>query len=49
MLACYQIPLVPTRPAADEREAARAAAALGGAVVLKADVQGLVHKTEASP
>jgi acyl-CoA synthetase (NDP forming)/RimJ/RimL family protein N-acetyltransferase len=47
LLGCYQIPLVPAKAAADEAEAARAAAGFGGAVVLKAEAAGLVHKTEA--
>jgi acyl-CoA synthetase (NDP forming)/RimJ/RimL family protein N-acetyltransferase len=47
LLGCYQIPLVPARAAADEAEAVRAAAGFGGAVVLKAEAAGLVHKTEA--
>jgi len=47
LLACYQVPLVPVRMAADEAEAVRAAAGFGGPVVLKAEAAGLVHKTEA--
>jgi acyl-CoA synthetase (NDP forming)/GNAT superfamily N-acetyltransferase len=47
LLACYQIPLVPTRRAASEQEAVHAAADMTGPVVLKAEVTGLVHKTEA--
>ncbi|HEY6274720.1 MAG TPA: acetate--CoA ligase family protein, partial [Streptosporangiaceae bacterium] len=47
LLGCYQIPLADTRPARDEQAAVAAAADLGGPVVLKADVPGLVHKTEA--
>jgi acyl-CoA synthetase (NDP forming) len=47
LLTCYQIPLVPTRRVTDEQEAVRAAAGLGGPVVLKAEAKGLVHKTEA--
>src|SRR5262249_18230418 len=47
LLACYQVPLVPARMAADEAEAVRAAAGFGGPVVLKAEAAGLVHKTEA--
>ncbi|HEV2377198.1 MAG TPA: bifunctional GNAT family N-acetyltransferase/acetate--CoA ligase family protein [Streptosporangiaceae bacterium] len=47
LLACYGVPLVPTRPAADAAEATRVAAELGGHVVLKADVTGLLHKSEA--
>ncbi|HEX9066442.1 MAG TPA: GNAT family N-acetyltransferase [Streptosporangiaceae bacterium] len=48
LLACYGIKLIPTLEAAGEDEAAQAAASLGGApVVLKADVTGLVHKSDA--
>jgi acyl-CoA synthetase (NDP forming) len=47
LLGCYQIPLVPARPAVDEAEAVRAAAGFGGPVVLKAEAAGLVHKTDA--
>jgi len=46
LLACYQIPLVAMRPARSEQEAARVAAELGGPVVLKAEAEGLVHKTD---
>ena len=47
LLACYQIPLVAARAAHSEQEAAQAAADLGGRVVLKAEAEGLVHKSEA--
>jgi acyl-CoA synthetase (NDP forming) len=47
LLGCYGVPLVPTRLAAGEEAAVRAAAGLGGQVVLKADVRGLVHKSDA--
>jgi acyl-CoA synthetase (NDP forming)/RimJ/RimL family protein N-acetyltransferase len=47
LLGCYQITLVETQLAEDEEAAVAAAAGLGGPVVLKADVPGLVHKTEA--
>ncbi len=48
LLACYGIRLVPTLEAADEDAAAVAAASLDGSpVVLKADVTGLVHKSDA--
>jgi acyl-CoA synthetase (NDP forming) len=47
LLTCYQIPLVPTRRATSEQEAVHAAAEMSGPVVLKAEVAGLVHKTEA--
>jgi acyl-CoA synthetase (NDP forming) len=47
LLGCYGIELVRTIAAASDDEAVRAASDLGGAVVLKADVEGLVHKTDA--
>jgi acyl-CoA synthetase (NDP forming)/GNAT superfamily N-acetyltransferase len=47
LLACYQIPLVPSRLAVGEQQAVDAAAEFGRAVVLKAQAAGLVHKTEA--
>jgi acyl-CoA synthetase (NDP forming)/GNAT superfamily N-acetyltransferase len=47
LLSCYQIPLAATVPAADEQQAISAAADLGGRVVLKAEVAGLVHKSDA--
>ena len=47
LLRCYGIPLVELTPVADEDAAVAAAAAAGGPVVLKADVPGLVHKTDA--
>jgi acyl-CoA synthetase (NDP forming)/RimJ/RimL family protein N-acetyltransferase len=47
LLSCYQIPLVTTLPAASEHEAVQAAARLGGRVVLKAEAEGLVHKSDA--
>ena len=47
LLSCYRIPLVPTRAAAGAAEAIAAAAAFGGAAVLKAEVTGLVHKSDA--
>ena len=47
LLACYQIPLVASRPARSEQEAARAAAELGGRVVLKAEADGLMQKSDA--
>jgi acyl-CoA synthetase (NDP forming)/GNAT superfamily N-acetyltransferase len=47
LLECYGIPLVRTRPVTSEEAAVAAAARLGGPVVLKADVPGLVHKTDA--
>jgi acyl-CoA synthetase (NDP forming)/RimJ/RimL family protein N-acetyltransferase len=47
LLSCYGIPLVATRMASSEDAAVGAAAELGGHVALKADVPGLVHKTDA--
>jgi len=44
---CYGLPLVPGRIVRTPAEAADAAAALGGAVALKALATGLVHKTDA--
>ena len=47
LVSCYGVPLVPTVAAATEEEAAAAAAQLGGRVVLKAEAEGLVHRTGA--
>jgi acyl-CoA synthetase (NDP forming)/GNAT superfamily N-acetyltransferase len=47
LLRCYGIPLVETRMAGDSSTAARAAAELGYPVVIKADVPGLLHKSDA--
>ena len=47
LLRCYGIPLAELAPARSEEEAVRAFVAVGGPVVLKADVPGLAHKTEA--
>ena len=47
LLRCYQLPMVESRLAVTADEAAAAAADLGGLVALKAEVPGLVHKTEA--
>ncbi len=47
LVSCYGIPLVATIAAASEEEAAAAAAQLGGRVVLKAQAEGLVHRTDA--
>ena len=47
VLSGYRIPLVPTRTAASAAEAVAAAAASGGPAVLKAEVAGLVHKSDA--
>ena len=45
LVSCYGIPLAATVAAATEEEAAVAAAQLGGPVVLKAEAEGLVHRT----
>jgi acyl-CoA synthetase (NDP forming) len=47
LLRCYGIPLADLTPASSEDEAVRAFEAVAGPVVLKADVPGLIHKTEA--
>ncbi len=47
LLACYGITPAASRPVASEQAAVDAAAELGGPVVLKADVPGLVHKSDA--
>ena len=47
LLSCYQIPMVASRMAGSEDDAVRAAAELGGPVVLKAQAEGVVHKTDA--
>ena len=47
VLGCFGIELVPTREVTDADGAAAAAAELGPPVVLKADVPGLVHKSDA--
>ena len=47
LVSCYGIPLAVTVAAATEEEAAAAAAQLGGRVVLKAETEGLVHRTGA--
>jgi acyl-CoA synthetase (NDP forming) len=47
LLACYQIPAVRTRVATSAASAAAAAAEFGGPVVLKAEADGLVHKSDA--
>jgi acyl-CoA synthetase (NDP forming) len=47
LVSCYGVPLVATIAAATEDEAAAAAAQLGGRVVLKAEAEGLVHRTGA--
>jgi acetyl coenzyme A synthetase (ADP forming)-like protein len=47
LFACYGLPLVEQRTVSTPEEAGRAAAELGGEVVLKAVVPGLVHKSDA--
>jgi acyl-CoA synthetase (NDP forming)/GNAT superfamily N-acetyltransferase len=47
LLGCYGIPLAELTPVHDEDGAVAVAARLGTPVVLKADVPGLVHKTDA--
>ena len=47
LVSCYGVPLVATVAAATEEEAAAAAGQLGGRVVLKAEAEGLVHRTDA--
>ena len=47
LVSCYGVPLAATLAAATEEEAAAAAAQLGGPVVLKAEAEGLVHRTGA--
>jgi len=47
LLRCYGIPVVDSRYATDLAAALEAVKALGGHVALKADVPGLVHKTDA--
>jgi len=47
LLRCYGIPLAELTPARTEDEAVGAFAAAAGPVVLKADVPGLIHKTDA--
>jgi acyl-CoA synthetase (NDP forming) len=47
LLRCYQLPLAPFRLVSDADQAAAAAQELGGHVAVKAEVSGLVHKTEA--
>jgi acetate---CoA ligase (ADP-forming) len=47
VLSCYDLPLVPQKIVTTPDEAAAAAEAMEGEVVLKAIVPGLIHKTEA--
>jgi acyl-CoA synthetase (NDP forming) len=46
LLATYRIPMVTTRTGASLKEVLKAAADLGGHVVLKAEAAGLIHKTD---
>jgi len=47
LVSCYGVPLAVTVAATTEEEAVAAAAQLGGRVVLKAEAEGLVHRTGA--
>ena len=47
LMSCYGVPAVPAIAAASEQEAVAAAARLGGRVVLKAEAEGLMHRTDA--
>jgi len=47
LVSCYGVPLVATMAAATKEEALAAAAQFGGRVVLKAEAEGLVHRTGA--
>jgi len=47
LVSCYGVPRVATIAAATEEETAAAAAQLGGPVVLKAEAEGLGHRTGA--
>lgn len=47
LLACYGLPVIEQRVVDDAAQAGLAAAALGGAVALKAIAPGVLHKTEA--
>ncbi|MEV5571924.1 GNAT family N-acetyltransferase [Spirillospora sp. NPDC052269] len=47
LMESYGLPLAPWRAARTEHEAVAAASELGGPVALKADVEGVVHKTAA--
>jgi acyl-CoA synthetase (NDP forming)/GNAT superfamily N-acetyltransferase len=47
LLACYQIPVAAAVGVTGEQQAVQAAADLGGRVVLKAEADGLVHKSDA--
>jgi acyl-CoA synthetase (NDP forming) len=47
LLACYGLPFVATKRVTSAGQAVAQAAELGGPVVLKADVTGVLHKTDA--
>jgi acyl-CoA synthetase (NDP forming) len=47
LLSCYGVPVIPTMAAASEQQAVEAAAQFGGRAVLKAEAEGLVHRTDA--
>ena len=47
LLRCYQLPMAPFRLVTDADQAAAAAAEFGGQVAMKAEVSGVVHKSEA--
>ena len=47
LLACYRIPVIGSRVVGSSAAAVAAAAETGGAVALKAEVAGIVHKTDA--
>jgi acyl-CoA synthetase (NDP forming)/GNAT superfamily N-acetyltransferase len=47
LLRCYQLPMAPFRLVTDADQAAAAAAEFGAPVAVKAEVPGLVHKSEA--
>ncbi|HEY9244735.1 MAG TPA: acetate--CoA ligase family protein, partial [Streptosporangiaceae bacterium] len=47
LLRCYQLPMAPFRLVTDADQAAAAAAEFGRPVAVKAEVPGLVHKSEA--
>ena len=46
LLSCYGVPVIPTVAVGSELEAAEAARRFGGRVVLKAEAEGLVHRTD---
>jgi acyl-CoA synthetase (NDP forming) len=47
LVRCYGIPMITTEPVTDSQAAVEAAARLGGRVVLKAEVSGVLHKAQA--